>query len=106
MNHPLQVVQRGGDMLTETSRVSRRLICLSPGLVGWDALTVVEVLELCCRDVAEFAEHAAVVEPVDPFEDGEFEVVEAPAEALVADQFGLVEPEHRFGQGIVVGIAA
>ena len=56
--------------------------------------------------VAEFAEQAAVVEPVDPFEGGEFEVVEAPPGALVANQFGLVGPEHRFGQGVVVGVPA
>ena len=79
---------------------------MSPGLVGWDVLTVVEIFELCWRDVAELAEQAAVVEPVDPFEGGEFEVVEAPPGALVANQFGLVGPEHRFGQGVVVGVAA
>jgi len=38
----------------------------------------VDVFKLCWRDVAELAEQATVVEPVDPFEGGEFEVVEAP----------------------------
>lgn len=65
-----------------------------------------EVFVLCWRDVAELAEQAAVVEPVDPFEGGEFEVVDAPPGAFVADQFGLLEPEHRLGQGVVVGVAA
>ena len=65
-----------------------------------------EVFELCWRDVSELAVEATVVEPVDPFEGGEFEVVKAPPRALVANQFGLVEPEHRLGQGVVVGIAA
>ncbi len=50
-----------------------------------------DVFKLCWRDVAELAEQATVVEPVDPFEGGEFEVVEAPPGALVANQFGLVE---------------
>ena len=51
---------------------------MSPGRFGRDVLTVVEVFVLCWRDVAELAEQAAVVEPVDPFEGGEFEVVETP----------------------------
>ena len=50
-----------------------------------------DVFKLCWRDVAELAEQATVVEPVDPFEGGEFEVVEAPPGPLVANQFGLVE---------------
>jgi integrase len=37
-------------------------------------LTVVQVLELRRWDAAEVVEDAAVVEPVDPFEGGEFEV--------------------------------
>ena len=56
--------------------------------------------------MAELARQAAVVEPVDPLEGGEFEVVEAPLGALVANQFGLVEPYHRLGRGVVVGVAA
>ena len=64
---------------------------MSPGHFGRDVLTVVDVFKLCWRDVAELAEQATVVEPVDPFEGGEFEVVEAPPGALVANQFGLVE---------------
>ena len=60
----------------EPPRVSRRLICLSPDWFGWDVLRVVEVFELCWRDIAEFTEDAAVVEPVNPFDGGEFEIVE------------------------------
>ncbi len=78
---------------------------MSPGRSGWDVFTVVEVFELCWRDVSEFAEEAAVVKLVDPFEGGEFEVIKAPPWALVANQFDLVEPEHRLGQDVVVGIA-
>ena len=65
-----------------------------------------DVFKLCWRDVAKLAEQATVVEPVDPFEGGEFEVVKAPLGPLVANQFGLVETEHRLSQGIVAGIAA
>ena len=79
---------------------------MSSSLFDWDALTVGEVFEICWWDVAEFAKQAAVVEPADLFEGGEFEVVEAPPGALVANQFGLVELDHRLGQGVVVGVAA
>ena len=37
------------------------------------------VLELCRWDAAEFMEEAAVVEPVDPFEGGEFDIIEVGA---------------------------
>ncbi len=67
-------------------------------------LTVVAVFELRWRDAAEFVEEAAVVEPVDPFEGGEFEVVEAAPGACVADEFGLVESDDRFGESVVVAL--
>ena len=44
------------------------------------------LFEFCWRDAAEFVEESAVVEPVDPFQGGEFEVVdefEEPLEALM-----------------------
>jgi hypothetical protein len=50
-------------------------------------------------------EEAAVVEPVDPFEGRVLEVVEAAPRAAVADELGLVEPDDRFGEGIVVRVA-
>jgi hypothetical protein len=43
-------------------------------------------------------EETVVVEPVDPLEGGEFEVLEATPEALVSDQFGLVGLVDRLGQ--------
>jgi len=49
-------------------------------------------------------EEPAVVEPVDPFEGGQFEVVESSSWASVADQFGLVETDDRLGEGVIVGI--
>lgn len=79
---------------------------MSPDWFGRDMLTVVGVFELCWRDVPEVAEEAVVVEPIDPFEGSEFEVIEALAGPLVVDQFGLVAPEHLLSQGVVVEIAA
>ena len=40
-------------------------------------MTVVKVFEVCWWDASEVVEDAVVVEPVDPFEGDEFEVVEA-----------------------------
>ena len=75
---------------------------MSFGLLARVGLTVVEVFELRWRDAAEFLEEAAVVEPVDPFEGGEFEVVDAAPGAFVSNEFGLVEPDDRFRESVVV----
>jgi len=56
--------------------------------VAGAVVTVVEVFELGWRNSSEFVEEAAVVEPVDPFEGGEFEVVEAAPGSAVANVFG------------------
>ena len=69
-------------------------------------LTVVDVFVVGGRDASEVVEDALVVEPVDPFEGGEFEIVEAAPRASVAYEFGLVEPDHGFGEGVVVAVAA
>ena len=71
-----------------------------------DGLTVVVGLELGWWHVAEFAEQASVVEPVDPFQGGEFEVFEASPGSTVADEFGLVEAVDGFGHGVVVAVAS
>lgn len=54
-------------------------------------VTVVEVFELGWWDAAA-VEQTAVVEPADPFEGGELEVIETAPGSAVADQFGLIEP--------------
>ena len=45
-------------------------------------------------------EEPVVVEPVDPFERRELEVVEAAPGAAVADELGLVQPDDRLGERI------
>ena len=57
-------------------------------------------------DEAEVVEEASVVVPVDPFQRCELEAIEACPGAAVSEGFGLVETDDRFGQGIVVGVAA
>lgn len=57
-------------------------------------LTVVEVFGFGWRGAADVVEEPSVVEPVDPFQGREFEVIEASPGAPVADEFGLVEPDR------------
>ena len=56
-------------------------------------MNVVVLFELGGWDPAELVEESPVVEPVDPFEGGQLEVVEPAPWASVADQFGLVETD-------------
>ena len=69
-------------------------------------MTIVLFLELCRWDVADRLEKAAMVEPVHPFQRRELDVVEALPGSLFADQLGLEEADHRFGESVVVGVAA
>ena len=70
-------------------------------------LTVVEVFGFGWRDAAGVVVvEPAAVEPVDPFQGGELEVLEPSPGAAVADELGLVEPDDRLGQGVVVAVAA
>ena len=46
-----------------------------------------------------------MVEPVDVFEGGVFEVVEVPPWSFLSDEFCLVQADNRFGEGIIVGVA-
>ena len=64
------------------------------------------VLVFDWRDSAELVEDPPMVEPVDPFEGGELEIVEASPWPPVADQFGLVETDDRLGERVVVGVAS
>jgi hypothetical protein len=59
-------------------------------------------LELGRREVANGLQEPPVVEPVDPFQGGVLEVVDALPGAVPADQLGLVQPDDRFSQGIVI----
>ena len=62
------------------------------------------LFELSRRDVAEGAEEPMCVEPPDPFECGEFDILDPGPRTAWVDEFGLVKPDDRLGQGIVVGV--
>src|SRR6185437_8620213 len=47
-----------------------------------------------------------MVEPADPLEGGELDVLDAPPGAAVVNDFGLEEADHGFGQGVVVRVSA
>jgi len=47
----------------------------------------------------------AFVGKIDPFQRRELDVVDPLSRTAPADQLGLVEPHHRLGQGVIVGIA-
>ena len=50
--------------------------------------------------IADWPEETAVVEPVDPFEGGEFDRFEAAPGATSMDHLGFVEAVEGFGEGI------
>ena len=60
-------------------------------------MTVVVGLIFGWWDAAELVEQALVVEPVDPFQGCEFEIVEPLPQTSIADEFGLVEIDDRLG---------
>src|SRR6476659_10547361 len=72
---------------------------------SWGELSVVGGFELGRRDVAERAVEPCVVEPVDPAERRELDVVDGPPGCLAADQLCLEHPIYCLGQSIVIGIS-
>jgi len=78
---------------------------LESGFFGWTVLLVVVGFVFGGWDVSDRSEESGGVEPVDPFQGGVFDVVEASPGSSLADDFGLVEPDDGFGEGVVIGIA-
>ena len=64
-------------------------------------LSVVGPLQFDWWDVAAVFVEAVVVEPVDPFGGGVFDLVDGPPRLAWFDQFGLVQPIYRLREGIV-----
>ena len=46
-----------------------------------------------------------MVEPVHPFECRKLDGLEVPPRTTTTDHFGLVQPDHRLGEGVVVRVA-
>src|SRR4051794_22341489 len=68
-------------------------------------LSIVACFGLGGWNVADRFEQAPVVEPVHPFQGGEFDSLQAAPWPAAADHFGLVEAVDGLGQGIIVAVA-
>jgi hypothetical protein len=68
-------------------------------------VTVVASFEFGWWDVAAVFVEASVVEPVDPFQGGDLDVVGGAPWACGFDQLGLVETVDRLGEGVDAPIA-
>ena len=66
---------------------------------------VVALLGLGRRDVADGLQEPSVVEPIDPFEGGELDGLEAAPRSAPMDHLGFVEAVDGFGESIVIGIS-
>ena len=55
------------------------------------------------RDSPDRLQQAAIVEPIDPFEGGVFNGLQAAPWPSAVDDFGIEQTVDRFGQGIVIG---
>ena len=64
-------------------------------------LSIVARFGLGGRDIADGLEQAPVVEPVHPFQGGEFDGLQGAPWPAASDHFGLVEAVDRLGQGVV-----
>jgi hypothetical protein len=68
-------------------------------------LRIIARFGFCRRNVSDWLQQSAIVEPVDPLERGELDRLEASPRPLSPDQLGLVESVDRLGERIVVTVA-
>jgi len=64
-------------------------------------LSVIGCLQIDGWDVAAVFVEAAVVEPVDPFGGGQFDLLDGAPRLSGCDQFGFVQPVDGFGQRVI-----
>src|SRR5690606_34824592 len=67
---------------------------------------IVRLLILDRRDVADGFEEPVIVEPPDPFEGRELDILMAAARSAAPNHLRLEEADHRLGQCVVIGVAA
>ena len=65
-------------------------------------LGVVRRFQLCRWHMVIRLQEPPVIEPVDPLEGGELHSLEVAPGTALADQLGLVQPDDRLGERIVV----
>jgi hypothetical protein len=67
-------------------------------------LSVIGSLQIDRWDVAAVFVEAAVVEPVDPFDSGQLDLIDGAPRLAGLDQFGFVQAVDGFGQRVVIGL--
>ena len=78
---------------------------VSAGLFDRFVASVVELFDFERREVVDRAVRTLAVEPEHPGRGSRFDVIDVPPRALVVDEFGLVEPDLRFREGVVVRLS-
>ena len=68
-------------------------------------LGIVACFRLGGRDISDRFEQATIVEPVDPFESGEFYRLGTASRAATVDHLGLEQAVDAFGERVVVTVA-
>ena len=77
-------------------------------LPGRDETDSCSVVDFFCLDRCEVIDRlvgSLVVEPVDPVQGAEFEMIDVSPGSFWSDQLGLVDADLGLGQGVVVGVA-
>ena len=78
---------------------------VSAGFSDRFVASVVELLYLEWCEVVDGAVGALRVEPQHPGRGGRLDLVDVAPGPVVVDEFGLVEPDLRFREGVVVGLS-
>ena len=109
--YPLLVIDEVGYIPFEAEAANRT----APGLVearlyrldgvGAAVATVVLFFVLGRWNVAARGVQPSVVEPVDPFQGGQLDLVEPAPRTATTDQLGLVQADQRFGGRVVEGVS-
>ena len=68
-------------------------------------LLIVHLFEFGRWYVANRFQESLLVEPGHPVESGELDSVDSLPRAVLSNDLGLVQADHRFGQRVVIGIA-
>ena len=69
-------------------------------------LLIVHLFELGRWYVANRSQEPLLVEPGHPVESGELDIVDSLPRAVLSNDLGLVQADHRFGQCVVIGVIA
>src|SRR5919198_1933152 len=92
----------GGARLKRTRRPCRLLFVVVGVVFVVQFTGVVGGFVFGRRQVSDRAEQPGVVEPADPFGGGRLHLADITPWPEVVDDLGLVQPDHRLGEGVIV----